>query len=201
MLTTIVCLILLDGINTKTIAAMIGTILGTLLAGGFSFIAGILAHITGFNTGEAEALLLIASNTKLTIRGLLVASILISSLGAVMDIAVSIASAIDELHKVKPKLKSKDLFNSGMNIGKDMMGTMANTLILAFTGSSLNLLLIIFSYGIPFYQLINTDLIAIEVLKAIGSSIGIILTVPIVAFVSSRIVIKSDNIKIKHVAR
>lgn len=67
------------------------------------------------------------------------------------------------------------------------MGTMANTLILAFTGSSLNLLLMIYSYGIPYSQLINTDIIAIEIIRGIAGSIGIVLTVPIVAFISSRI--------------
>lgn len=72
-----------------------------------------------------------------------------------------------------------------MNVGKDAMGTMANTLILAFTGNYLNLMLMIYSYGIPITQLVNTDLIAIEIIRAIAGSIGIILTVPIIAFISA----------------
>jgi len=105
-----------------------------------------------------------------------------------MDVAMSISSSINEIHIVNKKLKWKELFVSGMNIGKDAMGTMANTLILAFTGSSLNLMLLIYSYGVPYNQLMNTDLIAIEILQGISGSLGIILTVPIVAYAASKIV-------------
>ncbi|MDF2819773.1 MAG: YibE/F family protein [Clostridiales bacterium] len=188
VITTIVCMILLDGINSKTISAISGTILGVLVAGFLAYIAGKIAHVSGFNMEEAESLLLVATDDGLKIKDLFVAGILISSLGAVMDVAMSISSSIYELHTVNPKMKGQALFKSGMNIGKDAMGTMANTLILAFAGSSLNMLLMIFSYGIPLMQLINTDLIAIEIIRSISASIGIILTVPIVAFIGSRII-------------
>jgi uncharacterized membrane protein len=94
-------------------------------------------------------------------------------------------------------MKSFALFQSGMNIGKDAMGTMANTLILAFAGSSLNLVLMIFAYGIPFSQIINTDLIAIEIIRAITASIGIILSVPIVALIGSRVMAGKDKKKLR----
>lgn len=187
-ITTIVCLVLIDGINKKTVSAIIGTISGVVVAGIFAIVVGKLIHVTGFNTEEAESLLLVASDGGLKIKGLLVSGILISSLGAVMDVAMSIASSINELYLVNNRLTHKELFTSGMNIGKDAMGTMANTLILAFTGSSLNLLILIFTYGIPFNQLINTDLVAIEILRGISGSLGIVLTVPIVAYISSYIV-------------
>jgi uncharacterized membrane protein len=188
VITTIVCMIILDGINSKTISAISGTILGVLVAGFLAYISGKIAHVSGFNMEEAESLLLVATDDGLKIKDLFVAGILISSLGAVMDVAMSISSSIYELHTVNPKMKGQALFKSGMNIGKDAMGTMANTLILAFAGSSLNMLLMIFSYGIPLMQLINTDLIAIEIIRSISASIGIILTVPIVAFIGSRII-------------
>ena len=185
IITTIVCMVLLDGINSKTISASIGTILGVMIAGLLAYISGCAVNVTGYNMNEAESLMLIGSNTNLKIKGLLVAGIFISSLGAVMDVAMSIASSIYELNSVNKNMSSKQLFRSGMNIGKDAMGTMANTLILAFTGSSLNLLLLIFSYGIPMMQLFNTDSIAIEIIQSVARSIGIILTVPLVAFISS----------------
>ena len=111
-----------------------------------------------------------------------------------MDVAMSISSAIEELVKVNDKLSIKDLYKSGMNIGRDAMGTMANTLVLAFTGNSLNMLVLIYSYGVSFTQLINTDFIAIEIIKAIWGSIGIIVSVPVVAIVASYMV---KNVKIK----
>jgi uncharacterized membrane protein len=184
---TIVSFILIDGIQVKTISAALGTIIGVILAGFSANLVGILGHITGFQMEEAETLLLIAGEDGLKVSNLLVCGILISSLGAVMDVAMSIASSIHELRIANTKMDWRNLFKSGMNIGKDAMGTMANTLILAFTGSSLNLLLMIYSYGIPYSQLINTDIIAIEIIRAIAGSIGIVLTVPIVAYISSRI--------------
>lgn len=186
--TTIVSFILIDGINVKTSSAIIGTIAGVILAGLLAHLVGFFGHINGYQMDEAESLFLIAgSGSGIKITNLLTAGILIASLGAVMDVAMSIASALHELHEVNASLTTKQLFHSGMNIGKDAMGTMANTLILAFTGSSLNLLLMIYSYGIPYTQLINTDSIAIEIIRGIAGSIGIVLTVPIVAFISASV--------------
>lgn len=183
---TIVGFILIDGISVKTSSAIIGTIAGVILAGLLAHLAGIFGHINGYQMDEAESLFLIAgSGSGIKITNLLTAGILIASLGAVMDVAMSIASSLHELHEVNASLTTKQLFRSGMNIGKDAMGTMANTLILAFTGSSLNLLLMIYSYGIPYTQLINTDSIAIEIIRGIAGSIGIVLTVPIVALISA----------------
>ncbi|WP_312492319.1 YibE/F family protein [Anaerosporobacter sp.] len=183
---TIVGFILIDGISVKTSSAIIGTIAGVVLAGLLAHLAGIFGHINGYQMEEAESLFLIAgSGSGIKITNLLTAGILIASLGAVMDVAMSIASSLHELHEVNTSLTTKQLFQSGMNIGKDAMGTMANTLILAFTGSSLNLLLMIYSYGIPYTQLINTDSIAIEIIRGIAGSIGIVLTVPIVALISA----------------
>ena len=112
--------------------------------------------------------------------------VLISALGAVMDVALGIASSVWELREQNPALSAKELFGSGMHIGRDAMGTMANTLILAFAGSSLNMLLLVQTYDIPFIQLINTDYICIEVIQSIAGAMGILLTVPIVAFISGR---------------
>ena len=184
---TVFTFVLIDGINRKTISAAIGTLLGVVIASLFAFIAGALSHISGFQTNEAEELLLIGTDHGMKIKGLFTAGILIASLGAVMDVAMSIASAIHELHQVNSALSAKELFKSGMNIGRDAMGTMANTLILAFAGSSFTLLLLIYYYNITLTQLMNTDMVAREVIQGLSGSIGIVLTVPIVAFLSARI--------------
>ena len=184
---TVFTFVLIDGINRKTISAAIGTLLGVVIASLFAFIAGALSHISGFQTNEAEELLLIGTDHGMKIKGLFTAGILIASLGAVMDVAMSIASAIHELHQVNSALSTKELFKSGMNIGRDAMGTMANTLILAFAGSSFTLLLLIYYYNITLTQLMNTDMVAREVIQGLSGSIGIVLTVPIVAFLSARI--------------
>ena len=128
-----------------------------------------------------------ASDQGLHISSLLVCGILIAALGAVMDVAMSIASSCHELHALNPELTTRQLFRSGMNIGRDAMGTMANTLILAFAGSALNMLILFQAYDYPFLQIINSDMMSIEILQGIAGSIGIILTVPLVAFISAHV--------------
>jgi uncharacterized membrane protein len=185
--TIIVTLLLLDGWSSKSMSAIIGTMIGVILAGCIATLAGHLLHINGFNTNDSETLLLVADNTGLHVQGLLFAGVLIAALGAIMDIGISIASAVHEVYTTNRELGPTALFMAGMNVGRDMMGTMATTLILAFTGSSLMSLLVLYAYKVPFNQLVNMNLVTIEVLQGMTGSIGVILTAPIVAFVSSRL--------------
>lgn len=186
-LTMFVSFIFIGGLHTKSMAAALGSFGGVLLAGLFAFIAGRIVHISGLNMDEAESLLLTASDGGLKVRGLLICGILIAAEGAIMDISMSVASAVDELHCVNPSLTTKELFRSGMNIGRDAMGTMANTLILAFAGTGLNAMLLIYAYDASFEQLMNAEFLSIELIRAIAGSLGMILAVPLVAFLSARI--------------
>ncbi|SFH08642.1 Uncharacterized membrane protein [Desulfotomaculum arcticum] len=188
VLATSITLLLMNGWGPKSISAILGTILGVVIAGLAANAAGSLAHISGLSTEETESLLLIASNTHMHVPELLFAGILIASLGAIMDISISIASAIQEVHLSNRKLKQNTLFTSGLNVGRDMMGTMSNTLILAFTGTSLNTLILIYSYNVSYNQLINMNLIGIEFIQGLSGSLGVILTVPVVAFIASKLI-------------
>ena len=183
--TSFVSFVILGGVRVKTMAAALGSFGGVLLAGGLAWAACKIVHISGMNMDEAESLLLTAVDNGLKIRGLYICGILIASEGAVMDIAMSISSAVAELHAVNPSLTPAQLFRSGMNIGRDAMGTMANTLVLAFAGTSLNMMIFIYAYDVSYIQLLNTDFVAIEVIRSLAGSIGIILTVPVVAAVSA----------------
>lgn len=185
ILTTLVTLFMLNGWCIKTLCAVLGTTGGLIIAGLLAYICGDLAHISTINTPEAETLMNIATDTTMQVKGILFAGILIASLGAVMDLGMSIASTLFELYSVNHKMSAKALFTSGMNIGKDMMGTMSNTLILAFTGGSLNTLILLYAYQMPYYQLMNIDYLAIELIQGLCGSIGVVLTVPITAFISA----------------
>lgn len=184
-LTAAVTLILLTGYTKKTLCAILGCIAGVSSAGLVATLVGILTPINGFNMPEAEDLILRAADRGLMVSGLLISGILISSLGAVMDVAMSISSACSELVALNPKLNRWQIFRSGMNIGRDAMGTMANTLILAFTGASLNTLILFQVFDYPGIQLINSDMMVIELIQGLSGSIGILLTVPLVAAVSA----------------
>ncbi len=185
VVTSAVCFFLIGGIQTKTIAAAAGSCCGVVLAAVIGQIAAAVGGVTTFQMEQAEALILVKSTTALQMRGLFASGILIAATGAVMDIAMSISSALDELHSQNPKMGWKDLFRSGMTIGRDAMGTMANTLVLAYVGSSLNMMVLIYSYGVGFRQLVNTDFVAIEMIRAVAGSIGIIGTVPCVSLISA----------------
>lgn len=191
VVTTTVSLLLLDGFTRKALSAILGCIAGVAAAGLSAALVGYITPFNGFNMSDAESLVLHVTEKGMTISGMLVCGVLIASLGAVMDVAISIASSVNELNTLNPELSVRKLFVSGMNIGRDTMGTMANTLILAFVGSSLNMLILTRAYDIPFMQLINSDYIGIEIIQGVAGSIGIILTVPFVAIVSARLMTRS----------
>ena len=182
-------LIFLNGYSKKTLCAVCGCVGGVLAAGIAAAAVGTLSPMNGFNMQEAENLILYGADKGLKISGLLVCGVLISALGAVIDVALGIASSVWEMREQNPDASAGSLFRSGMQIGKDAMGTMANTLILAFAGSSLNMLILVQTYDIPFLQLINTDSIALEVVQSVAGSFGILLTVPLVAFISARLMV------------
>ena len=159
--------------------------MGVAVSGIIGLLFGKLSHISGYNTEEIENLIYVAQNCKLQVGDLLYSGILIASLGAVMDVAMSISSTIQEIHDRNPEISKKELFKSGIHVGKDMMGTMSNTLILAFTGSSLNTMIMIYAYSYPYNQMINMYSIGIELLRGISGTIGIILAVPFVSLIGS----------------
>ena len=185
LVTTAVTLFLMNGTCSKTLCATLSTAAGVVFAGLVFCLFSVFLHISGFNTSDSEDLILISQSTGLRIQDILFASILIASLGAVMDTAMSIASSLSELHEHKPELNARQLFASGIHIGKDMIGTMSNTLILAFVGSCLTTVLAMFSYQLPFEQLMNSDFITLEVAQGLSGSIAVVLTVPISSLVCS----------------
>ncbi len=189
---TIVCFVILDGVSRKSLCAMLGTILGMGIALLFGLIAQSVARVDGMRSADVEPLLqLRQQGMPLGLRGLLVGGIVVSTLGAVMDVAMSISSALSEVHAVNPSLNRRQLFRSGMNIGRDMVGTMTNTLILAFLGSSFTFIIYLYSLGLSFHQLLSSAYLALETISGIASSIGVILAVPITAFVSSMLLAKA----------
>ena len=187
----LVSFVILGGVHRKTISAFLGTFAGTALAMIFGLIAQYASRINGLRISDVEPLLqLRQSGTPIGLSGLLVAGIIISALGAVMDVSMSISSAREEVHQANPELTARQLFRSGMNIGRDMAGTMTNTLILAFLGSGFTLIIYLYSLGLSFYQLSASAYAAIEIISGISSSIGMILTIPLTAIIASTLLKK-----------
>ncbi len=180
---TVFTLGVIGGINSKSFAAILGTIGGTLVAGFLAFFVGEVAQLTGFSSEEA-IMLQYAEARVINIRGILFAGILIGSLGAIMDVAMSISSACMEMTKVDVSISYTRLFRAGMNVGRDIMGTMSNTLILAYTGSTIPLLLLFYIYETPLLRIINMDLIATEIVRALAGTIGLLVAIPLTALLA-----------------
>ena len=195
IITTIVTMYLISGIAVKTLCAILGTVIGVLRAGLSAWLFGRVADIDGYNVSNIETLAYVGQITNIQIGGLLFSGILIASLGAVMDVAMSVSSAISEIHYKAPQLGCLELFKSGMNVGRDMMGTMSNTLILAFVGSAVSELVINYAYNLPFRQIINSYNIGIEIMQGVSGSIGVILTVPAVAVVTAWMLTRGEHAK------
>lgn len=185
VLITLVTMVLIGGYTKKTLSAIIGTVAGVVISGVSAAVFGFFAGISGYNVSDIESLLYIGQSTDIDVGGLLFSGILIASLGAVMDVGMSISSTINEIHVNNPTLTRMELFKSGIHVGRDMMGTMSNTLILAFTGSSLSTLLLDYTYNLPYLQIINSYSIGIEIMQGLSGTIGVILTVPITSMIAS----------------
>lgn len=183
--TVCITLVLTTGFEIKTFSAILGTSIGVVFSALILLIFEHLTSLSGYNMPEYDSLMALSSHTGLRVDELLFAAIIISSLGAVMDIAISVASSVQEIYVSNQNLTSKMLFKSGINVGRDMMGTMTNTLILAFTGTSLNMLILIYSYNMKYYQIFNSNTIAIEIIQALSGSFAVIFTVPLVSFISA----------------
>ena len=185
VLVTAATFVILGGVDKKTVCACLGTLAGIALATVFGLLAQKFLRIDGYRQEYAEALLQLrqTGESGIGISGLIVAGVIVSALGAVMDVAMSISSAVQELKRVNEDLTVKQLFTSGMNIGRDMVGTMTNTLILAILGSGLTLIVYIYSLGLQPWQLLSSAYISLETVSAVASSIGVMLAVPLTAAV------------------
>lgn len=184
----VVSLTIVGGVRKKTVCAMLGAVAGTALALLFGLLAQGLTRIDGLRIDDVEPLLqLRQTGTPIGLRGLLVGGIVISALGAVMDVTMGIASSLSEVHVANPELSRRELFRSGMNIGRDMVGTMTNTLILAFLGSGFTLILYLYSLGLSPRQLLSSAYVSLEVVSSVASSVGVILSIPLTALITAEV--------------
>lgn len=189
VVSTFLTIIMVSGFNNKSLSACCGTIAGIIVSGLLGAFLVSQAHLSGLMEQETSALY--AQFPVIKITELISAGVLIGALGACMDVAISIASALNELKEAAPHMDFKDLLKSGMNIGQDIMGTMINTLILAYLGSSLPIVILITQIQ-PTY-LFNMELMVKELILSIVGSIGLVLTIPFTALIASYLYTKPSQ--------
>lgn len=181
----VVTQVTVSGWNPKTWGAVLGTVGGVAIAGLLASVSIAVMHLTGLDSEEA-IMLKITYLASVNFQDVLFAGIILGSLGAVMDVSISIASAQYEIKGSCRELNFWRLFKSGLNVGKDIMGTMSNTLILAYLGSFLPLILLITAQNdMPLIKILNLNLIVTEIVRAVTGSIGLICAIPITAAITA----------------
>lgn len=193
ILIVIISLLLINGVNKKTLAAVLGNLGGLIIAGIIAVFMNEVLRMTGLVDEEYLFLTNESLGFVVDLRATIWAGIVIGALGAIMDVAMSISSATNELAENIENPTFSTLFRSAMNIGEDAIGTMTNTLILAYIGSSLANVLLFIAYNKHLVYLFNTEMIALEVLQAIVGSIGILFAVPSTAIFAASMFGKKDT--------
>lgn len=184
LISTAVTMYFVGGFNQKSSAAVIGSVLSLIFAAILSYIVIHSANLTGFN-GE-NSMFLYTAHPELDFVLISVATMVLATLGAVMDVAMSIASTINEIHLADNSKTIKELFVSGMNVGRDVIGTMANTLILVYLGSALPLILL--SGNVDWQKFINLNQVVTEISSALIGSIAIVICVPFTAIIAATLI-------------
>ncbi|GAA4890008.1 YibE/F family protein [Ferrimonas pelagia] len=181
----VVNFLLVAGYNRKSLVAMLGTLGGVIVAGVMAQYFGEMAQLNGLYLDKGEDLIHLSPDNALQIRWLLFVAIMISALGAVMDVAISMASSYHELREANPQQPESERLLATINIGRDIMGTMTNTLILAFAGSSLTTIMMVWGFQMPLMQFMNIPAISLAMIHALAGSIGLILTIPFTVICAS----------------
>ncbi len=164
------------GVNKKMISAAIATFAGTFIS---MLVAVAVIKLNNWNGVHFEEMEFLTHPPE----QIFIIEILIGTLGAIMDIAISISSSINEIYDKNPDIEKNVLINSGREIGKDIMGTMANTLVFAYISGSIPVILLLLRNGYPISFIININL-SLEIIRALTGSIGIVLSIPIAIYIS-----------------
>lgn len=181
----VMTVIIVNGINKKSLASIAGCFGGVLVAAALSVIMKNAMHINGYLNNDSLYLESLLPGGQKDLVAVLFSAIIIGAVGAVMDVSMSLSSALYELAESVKDISFKQLVKSGFAIGRDMMGTMANTLILAYIGSSLSFILVLIAYNSSFLGLLNNQIIAFEIMQALTGSIGILCGIPLTTFIAS----------------
>ncbi|MEG1800906.1 MAG: YibE/F family protein, partial [Oscillospiraceae bacterium] len=176
-------LLIVSGFTRKSLAAMSGCFSGVCVSGALVLIFDHFVHMTGLVNEDSMYLLLLNDENPISIKAVIFAAIIIGAIGAIMDVSMSISASLAELKEQVGHMSGAQITKSGLVIGRDIMGTMANTLILAYIGSSLSVTLLLVAYNSSVLLLFNTEMIIVELLQAIAGSFGILLTIPLTSVI------------------
>lgn len=184
--TIVVTLLMLYGPSAASMAAGCGAIGGVLTSAVIAYIIKDIIWITGTVEEESVALLYTDNGKRLDVSAIMFAAIVIGSLGGTIDVSISISSSLEELKdKMGDNITGWELARSGMTVGRSIMGASLNTMILAYVGSSFQLLMLFSAYNMNMIDIINHEMIALELLRSLAGCFGLLMTVPITSVVAA----------------
>jgi uncharacterized membrane protein len=181
--TIIMTLLITNGATSKSLATILGCTFGVGIAAALSVLFDGWLRLTGILDEHSIYLTYLETGVEINLNALIFAMIVIGAMGAVMDVAMDIASSLYEIRHHVEDITFKKLVTSGLRIGRDVMGTMANTLVLAYIGSSLGSILLLITYSASLRELFNRERIVVELLQALVGSTAILLSIPLTAIV------------------
>jgi uncharacterized membrane protein len=186
ILASVATFLIISGFTFKSLSAGIGVAVGFIISALLVFVFGEMMGITGVMNNDLKTLAY--TNSTFNVRGILFSGILIGAIGAMMDVAISMASTVEELRKANPNYTPAQLFVSSLNVGKDLLGTMVNTLILAYIGAALPFVILIYlqyTSATPLLNILNLEIISEEILRSLVGSIGMLVTIPATSFLAA----------------
>ncbi len=186
-------LIVVHGFNRKSLTSGLGTILGLVFAWLIMIIAHHFLNFSGLTSDDAMYLKFNSQGLEIDILALFFTSIIIGALGAVMDVAMSIASSLQEIKNLQPLASKKEMYKAGLEIGRDIMGAMTNTLILAYIGSGLVTLLVVLAFNTDLYQMFNREFLVAQIFEPLIGSFGIVAALPLTSLIGAYLIIKDKK--------
>jgi uncharacterized membrane protein len=179
---------LAHGLGAKSLAAMLGTTASLAVTIGLALLFAELAYLTGF--GSEESSLVLVGNSSISLRGLVIAGIVIGALGVLDDVTVSQSSTVMALRRSNPGLRLGELFREALDVGQDHVAATVNTLVLAYVGASLPILLIFSVSGVGVSDALNTEAVAEQIVGMLVGSIGLIAAVPITTALAGMLAVR-----------
>ena len=180
---TVMTLLIVNGANKKSLAAGIGCLGGVIVAGILTVIMDNIIKLTGYVDENSVYLVYLNEENPIDLKAIIFSSIIIGAIGAIMDVAVDISVALKEIADKVKDSSFHSIVKSGFTIGRDILGTMSTTLILAYIGSSLSVVLLLVAYNSSLTYLFNREMIVVEILQALVGSLGILFTIPLTSII------------------
>ncbi|MBI6875662.1 YibE/F family protein [Clostridium aciditolerans] len=201
VLITIITLFYVNGVNAKTVSSLLSVTIVILLTLLMTYKIGTNAKIQGFGKEQAETIAFVSVYVQLNFTKVLLCEVLIGLLGAIIDVSISISSSLYEIHKSDPAITKQNLFHYGMNIGKDILGTMTNTLLFAYIGGFMTLIIYFNELHYSILNIVNAKVFCSEVFQSLCGGIGIILIIPVTSFITSEILFSKHLLKLNYIKK